>query len=466
MMMFVLLAASAALSQQPPGQVVKLDLPARGIESPVLRNRILPQLEEISTGNAAVHYATAFAPDSISFTRAEKDFSDRLQKWLTCPLPELATVKSTILQPRFFPLAELERGARKSHCDWQMKERLNDGIGTLMPDLQGFRMLANFMRVRARWHLANNRPEEALRDVRTILVFGRHISEGPTLIQYLVGVAVCQVGFTTLHDYMAHDDGANLFWSLAYTPHRFLPFMNALEGERIFIGAEFPGLERDKPITQEKAAELSRRFDKLMGLVSEGEREGPSKVMPLLGVASYTDSKAYLAEKLKLDPHVVGRMPVAQVVLIRQLDEYERARDEIFKAAMLPVPQAVAVMRQENEKWKAPALSQGPHALMRNLLPAIDRVTLAHHRADRAIGALMVIEALRHHFAKAGKLPERLEETGLPLPVDPYTLKPFRYTRLKDAECVIEGLPPEGGKPNPADSIRYEVKVRPRISKE
>ncbi|MFM7114189.1 MAG: hypothetical protein ACKO26_23895 [Planctomycetota bacterium] len=466
MMMVVLLAASAALAQQPPGQVVKLDLPARAIESPVLRHRILPQLEEITTGNAAVHYATAFAPDSISFTRAEKDFSDRLQKWLTCPLPELAAVKSPILEDRFFPLAELERGARKSHCDWQMKDRLKDGIGTLLPDLQGFRMLANFMRVRARWHLANNRPEEALRDVRTILVFGRHVSEGPTLIQYLVGVAVCHVGFTTLHDYMAHADGANLFWSLAYTPHRFLPFINALEGERIFIGAEFPGLERDKPVTQEKAAELSRRFDKLMGLVSEGSGEGPSKVMPFLGVASYTDSKAYLAEKLKLDPQVVARMPVAQVVLIRQLDEYERARDELFKAALLPVPQAVAVMREVDARLKAPALSQGPNALMRNLLPAIDRVTLAHHRADRTIGALMVIEALRHHVAKAGKLPERLEETGLPLPVDPYTLKPFRYTRLKDAECTVEVVPPEGGKPNPADFIRYEATIRPRISKE
>jgi hypothetical protein len=40
-------------------QVVKVNVPARAIEAPVLRNRLLPSLEEISTGNAAVHFATA-----------------------------------------------------------------------------------------------------------------------------------------------------------------------------------------------------------------------------------------------------------------------------------------------------------------------------------------------------------------------------------------------------------------------
>ena len=464
-MMFSFLLPVALLSApSQPGQVVKLELPAKAMEAPALRHRVLPPLEEITVGNAVVHYATAFAPESWVFTRTTKDFDKQLEKWLDGPLQELAKAGSPILGENFFPLAEVSRGARKSYCDWQMQERLKDGISPLLPDIQGFRTLARFLRVRARWHLANNRPEKALRDIQTLLVFGRHISEGPTLIQYLVGVAVCQTGFQTMHEYMAHQGGANLFWPLAYTPVRFMPFMNAMEGERLFIGAEFPGLERDKPITQEKAQELARKFDKLMGMASSGETPKAPTVMPGLALLGYPEAKSYLSEKLKLAPDLVAKMPVAQVVLIRQLDEYERVRDELFKAAMLPLPQALPTMRQVEEKWRVPANPLGPTTLLRMMLPSMERVVLVQHRADRTIGALRVIEALRHHVAVKGALPEALEETGLPLPTDPYTLKPFNYKRTGPMSFTLEGVAPEGGKPHPSDSIRYEVTIRPPVS--
>lgn len=464
-MMFSFLLPVVLLSApSQPGQVVKLDLPAKAMEVPALRHRVLPPLEEITVGNAVVHYATAFAQESWVFTRTTKDFDKQLEKWLDGPLKDMTRAESPILGENFFPLAEVTRGARKSHCDWQMQERLKDGILTLLPDIQGFRTLARFLRVRARWHLANNRPEKALRDIQTLLAFGRHISEGPTLIQYLVGVAISQIGFQTMQEYMAHADGANLFWPLAYMPVRFQPFMNALEGERIFIGAEFPGLERDKPITQEKALELAGRFDKLMGLAANADTPKFPMFMPGLALLGYPEAKAYLTEKRKLPPDVVAKMPVAQVVLLRQIDEYERVRDELFKAALLPVPQALPVMRQADEKLRIQGNTMGPTALLRMVLPAIERVALASHRADRTIGALRVIEALRHHVALKGELPATLDEIGLPMPVDPYTLMPFAYTRSGPLACVVGGVAPHGGKPNPGDSIRYEVTIRPPVS--
>lgn len=463
MMIACLVAALMLPAPCQAGQVVKLDLPAKAIEAPVLRHRVLPPVEEISVGNAVVHYATAFAKESWVFTQA-KDFDKQLEKWLDGPLKDMAKAGSPILGDNFFPLAEVARGARKSYCDWQMQERLKDGILTLLPDIQGYRTLARFLRVRARWHLANNRPEKALRDIQTLLAFGRHISEGPTLIQYLVGVAICQTGFQTMQEYMAHAEGANLFWPLAYTPVRFQPFMNALEGERIFIGAEFPGLERDKPITQEKALELAGRFDKLMGLAANADTPKFPMFMPGLALLGYPEAKAYLTEKRKLAPDLVAKMPVAQVVLLRQIDEYERVRDELFKAALLPVPQALPVMRQADEKLRIQGNTLGPTALLRTVLPAVERVALAQHRCDRVIGAFRVIEALRHHVALKGELPATLEEIGLPMPVDPYTLKPFAYTRSGPLACVVEGVAPPGGKTNPADSIRYVVSIRSPVS--
>lgn len=465
MMMPLLVAALSMPVPAQAGLVVKLDLPARVIEGPVLRHRVLPPLEEISSGNAATHYTTAFAPESLHFTRATKDFSQKLEKWSSMPLAELAREDSPIFSERFFPLAELERGARRTYCDWQMKERLREGgVATLLPDIQGFRMLANFMRIRARWHLANNRPEMALRDVQTLLAFGRHISEGPTLIQYLVGVAVCHLGFHSLQEYMAHPGAANMFWPMAYTPRQFLPFMNALEGERVFIGAEFPGLERDKPVTREKALELARRFDKLMGLVNPGQGNSHPMFMPGLALAGYTEAKAHLIGKLKVDPQVVERMPVAQVVLIHQLDQYELTRDEMFKAAMEPLPQALPIIRDLESKMRTPPMRVGPNTLLRLVLPAMERVVLAQHRADRTLAALRAVEALRHHVGLKGELPASLEETGLPVPVDPYTAKPFIYTRSGPTSCVVGGIAPGALKPNHADSVQYEVTIRPRVS--
>jgi len=439
-------------------QVVKVNVPARAIEAPVLSHRVLPPLEEITTGNAAVHFATAMAPESYGFTR-NADFSKKLDLWLNAPLDKLPKDEMRFLANSFI-LAEADRGARKSYCDWQMKERLKDGVATLLPDLQGYRMIANLLRARARLHLADNHPELALRDIQTTLSLGRNIADGPTLIQHLVGVAVCQIGFNTLQEYMQHRDSANIFWSLGYMPGPFVPFMTALEGERLFIGAEFPGLERGKPISQEQARLLSIRFEKLMGMASPSTPSASPVFLTGLALTGYTDAKEYLVRVKKLPSQVVEAMPVAQVVLLRQLEEYETIRDEIFKAAMLPAPQALAILRETDSKLKKIPQTMGPSTLLKLVLPSMAGVVRAHHRPDRTIAALRTIEALRHHVARHGVLPENLEEMGFPLPVDPFTLKCLVYKKAGALSCTLQGIAPEGETPNQSNAIRYEITVR------
>jgi len=439
-------------------QVVKVNVPARAIEAPVLSHLVLPPLEEITTGNAAVHFATAMAPESYGFTR-NADFSKKLDLWLNAPLDKLPKDEMRFLANSFI-LAEADRGARKSYCDWQMKERLKDGVATLLPDLQGYRMIANLLRARARLHLADNHPELALRDIQTTLTLGRNIADGPTLIQHLVGVAVCQIGFNTLQEYMQHRDSANIFWSLGYMPGPFVPFMTALEGERLFIGAEFPGLERGKPISQEQARLLSIRFEKLMGMASPSTPSASPVFLTGLALTGYTDAKEYLVRVKKLPSQVVEAMPVAQVVLLRQLEEYETIRDEIFKAAMLPAPQALAILRETDSKLKKIPQTMGPSTLLKLVLPSMAGVVRAHHRPDRTIAALRTIEALRHHVARHGVLPENLEEMGFPLPVDPFTLKCLVYKKAGALSCTLQGIAPEGETPNQSNAIRYEITVR------
>jgi hypothetical protein len=79
------------------------------------------------------------------------------------------------------------------------------------------------------------------------------------------------------------------------------------------------------------------------------------------------------------------------------------------------------------------------------LLPAIGAVHQAAARSQRAIAVLRLIEALRiYGAAHEGRLPETLNDlTEVPVPIDPFTGKPFEYRREGD-RAIIEGPPMPG----------------------
>jgi len=74
------------------------------------------------------------------------------------------------------------------------------------------------------------------------------------------------------------------------------------------------------------------------------------------------------------------------------------------------------------------------------------------------VAALQCVEALRHYAAShRGQLPQQLSEiTGVQVPVDPGTGKPFAY-RYDGSKAVLEVSAPKGG--TPRDSTRYEITV-------
>ena len=96
---------------------------------------------------------------------------------------------------------------------------------------------------------------------------------------------------------------------------------------------------------------------------------------------------------------------------------------------------------------------------LRNQLDAPhQRVRILMHRLEGDVAALQCMEALRHHAAThEGQLPNHPSEiTGVPVPVDPGTGKPFTY-RYEGSRAVLEVSAPKGG--TPRDSTRYEITV-------
>jgi hypothetical protein len=76
------------------------------------------------------------------------------------------------------------------------------------------------------------------------------------------------------------------------------------------------------------------------------------------------------------------------------------------------------------------------------------------------LALLRQVEALRlYAAAHDGKFPEKLADCGVPLPVDPFTGKPFLY-EVKDGTAHVRGTPPPREVKNPSFNVRYEVTVR------
>lgn len=63
-------------------------------------------------------------------------------------------------------------------------------IATLLPHIQMMRELARTLLIRANLHVANNEPEKAWQDLMACHRLARLTSRGPTLIDFLVGVAI------------------------------------------------------------------------------------------------------------------------------------------------------------------------------------------------------------------------------------------------------------------------------------
>jgi hypothetical protein len=128
--------------------------------------------------------------------------------------------------------------------------------------------------------------------------------------------------------------------------------------------------------------------------------------------------------------------------------DYEIRRDDRCKVLALPLWEVDA---PDGAGERTP----DGHGLFTDLLPHVAKLRRAQGKLDQQIALLRLVEALRLHAAeRGGKLPARLADIGVPLPVDPTTGKPFVY-EVEGATAHLRGGP-HGG-PSPGADIHYAV---------
>jgi hypothetical protein len=448
---------------------------------PALKYRLVPERSTLVPGNAAIFYHRAILLMIEKWRRPaaqEKGGSGtrndsvemQVSGWMSGPIAEVPRDRARQrLEPFQDVLNEVELGATRSHCDWEF-DRRQEGISLLIPEIQEMRSLARLVALRARLAILDGKTEEAMHWIEVGLVMGRHVSQGPTVIQALVGVAIDSLMTRGLEDLIQAPGTPSLYWALADRPRPFIDMRYSLEGERYLLEKELPELsELDRgPWSVDRA----RRFvddvqRKLFAVASSGTSITVQGVLPdtarRLSIAAmaakfYPEARRGLIAQGRAEAQVEA-MPVVQVAALVTLQEYQRLRDDTYKWMNVPYWQSYNRLDQGNMTSVEEKLANPLLTLFRFLTPALNSARLATVRLDRQLDALQCIEAIRlYAAAHGGKLPASLEAiTEAPVPVDPATGKPFDYKVDGDSATLSAPVPP-GGPDHPSYAIRYTLK--------
>ena len=210
---------------------------------PSLKYRLLPDYADLQPGNAATLYYRAMALLVENRNLREdlrKEHWDAWQRIAPADLP-LAEVEAKLLAARTF-VGEVEVAARQRQCDWQLDGRA-EGIGLNYSEVQGLRLAARVLAVKARYEVAAGKLPQALHTLQTGFALARHLSEGPTLIHVLIGVAVANVMTNQVEAFVQRPGAPNLYWAMTVLPRPFFDPQHALREEATMLERSLPSLK-------------------------------------------------------------------------------------------------------------------------------------------------------------------------------------------------------------------------------
>jgi hypothetical protein len=428
----------------PTETVIRLTVHPAPAPKPALKYVLLPELAEMNPGNPVQGYLKSFAEQNAFFF--SKESVANREKWLTMPLKDLPVKELRGYGPR-----QIDYAARLTTPDWQVLPQLKEGFYLLLPDVQQMRLLAAVLKVRFRGEVADGRFDDAVVTAQTMFALSRHMGEHPTLIGDLVGISIAMVGLDPLEEMIQQPGSPNLYWALTDLPSPLISIRKGLTGERALFLAEFGPLMKEEPAGEAELRKIVRRLD---DLVRSEVRPGGAKP----DVAKYLRKRAGDEAEVRVaaaghDRGFLKKVSPLQVILLDEKLAYEIQRDEMMKAMALPFWQGQQALARA--KVAKPA-RETPLAA---LVAPYDKVRLAQVRLDQRIALLRCVEALRLYAAEnGGKLPAKLEDLPVPVPIDPVTGKPVWYER-DGAKAVLRGTTPAGMGKVAGFPLSYKVTI-------
>jgi hypothetical protein len=443
----------AAAPAQPTELVVRLEVQAMPAPKPPLRYQLLPDLRQMNPGNPVLGFANAImlmAQEGLF----NKQAAEQWNKWDELPLKDLPIDKlrgygeATIAQAKY--------AARLDTPDWQVLLKMkSEGFSIhLIPEVQRMRELAQVLKRRMRVEIAQGHFDDALNTAEALFALARVLGEHPTLVAHLVAVALVAVNVESLDEMLGQPGCPNLLWALTDLPRPFVDFRKALQGERILDAPYFENIDDKALMKPEQLQRVLDKFESLFGRSNAKDKtvNFSESVERLANDKDYARAARQRLVKYGLADHLIQQFPPLQIVLLDGKIGHEVNLDEVSLAITLPYWQAEPLLAKTRDSVKIP--------FFQSFVAATYKVRLAQARMDQRLAMLRCVEAMRIYAAEHdGKLPPRLDDIKLPLPLDPINGEPFRY-KLEGSTAHLRGTPPPGTEKNAHFNVHYDVTIR------
>jgi hypothetical protein len=448
--------ASRAQETKPlPETLIRLNVTPAREPQPALKYHLLPELKEMSPGNPIQGYLKCylgqyrFAFDELSF--------ERRGTLLAMPLEELPGPEV----PQFGrgALAQADLAARLDNPDWQILLKLKEnGIATLLPDVQGMRALARALQARFRAEVSSGRVDDGIRTAKTMFALARHMGEHPTMIGDLVAIAMARVAIDPFQEMLELPDCPNFYWALTNLPDPFISISTGMDGERFMVEIFFRELDANAPMSAERIQRAIDELGKLDQLIghNEKDREKVSLRDYLARCTKSTQRMVVARNRLIAGGLPEGRVrmfPPDQLILLDEARECQARFDDFAKRMAFPAWQVEEMTESSRNAVREPAFFAD------RLVPDEPFLRRAQARLEQSFGLLRHVEALRMYAAEHQAFPSLLSDVKVPLPVDPFSGKPFSY-ESNGKTAHIRGTPPRNAKDNAALRLHYEVTLR------
>ena len=425
--------AAFPLNSRGEEAVVHLTVRPMPAPKPALKYQLLPELRELNPGNAAQNYLKCFMEQRYFFFT--KESAAERARYQTMPLAELPVDK--LLHYGGSALEQADWAARLDALDWQTLERIqNGGMEPLPAELGPLQDLAAALQVRFRAEVAGRHFDDAIRTAKTMFALARHLGEHPTEVANLVGLWVAHLGLGTLEEMVQQPGCPNLYWALTDLPCPLVDLRKGVQGDRTLVAADLRPLRDDAPMTEAEIEEFVSHLSGVMGFAREQAGQPPRSVRARLQ-ARVKDPERVRAARHRLVEagYAAGSGQDIPAHAGHPAGREARLRDPAGRAHEAAGPAALADRLPAGGEERAP----DGDGLFADLLPHIVKLRRTQGQLEQQIALLRHVEALRLYAAEHdGKLPAKLSDISVPLPVDPVTGKPFAYA-VDGATAHIRG---------------------------
>lgn len=341
-----------------------------------------------------------------------------VKKWIDLNQKPLEIVLEGTRQPHYFrPIVKTA------------KEELL--LTTLLPDIQQMRELARLLSARAMLAIGEARFEDASSDLIALRRLARHVGQGATMIELLVGVAIDAVAregdlqlinceTISVEQLKAHQKSLSELPTLAHCDR-------AMTSERMFnldvlqtIATGNPKSEQGKTFLSFAGLDASSTMG---AILSELFQHSIDWNVVFTGINDYHDG---VGEALSEDSFA------ERFETIKQLNQELQAE---YQQANRPSALALSVLFSPQRRGNHIRL-----VLLSLLTPALEQVVVAETRGNSNAPLTETAFAVAAYQKREGKFPDNLQqlvpEDLAEIPVDPFTGQPVHYL-VRDNEAVI-----------------------------